>query len=393
MNVDEWLRCVSKAYRNAGKEFSCNTKRLLLEKLPLDNLTTDRAQERILKMGIVSLFSPGLGAELPIDLVETEELVTHYFFRKAGRGELFGLIARLKGRFGNPRFGNPIKKNYELIEGPFVNMAKTYWTYKLEVHDLFPEYYNLALSQVLLRVENDVASIFFPTPGPVVIWVRQRRQQQRELLEQYAPDFDIDRFLKNNPLLGTSKGRISTNIFEERILIRCQSSNCGRVLRVPNTVKALRVRCSNPKCKASFRFPARDFEWLDQVRPEAHPESHKIDELESHRRSYGIPHDLFAYRVMGSPWVFRRIQESIYRQLRAERPGASEKELLKTVFKTRVFAPPVGPITSEEEVDKAMESIDSLEDLIDYFIKEDAKKPPSSDPLGIGARVDEILSV
>lgn len=392
MNVREWILCVSKAYQKAGKEFSRNTKRLLLEKLYLENLNKDQSQKSMLRMGVASPFSPGLGGELPIDLVETGELVTHYFFRKAGRGELFGPIARLKGRFGNPRFGNPIKKNYELVGGPFVNMAKTYWTYKLEVHDLFPEDYNLVLSQVLLRVENDVASVFFPTPGPVVIWVRQRRQQQRKTLEEYAPDIDINSFLKNNPLLGTSKGRISRKVFKERILIRCQSSDCGRVLRVPNTVEALRVRCPNPKCKASFRFPARDFEWLDQVRPEAHPESHKIDELESHRRSYGIPHDLFAYRVMGSPWVFRRIQESIYRQLRAESPGASEKELLKTVFKTRVFAPPVGPITSEEEIDKAMESIDSLEDLIGYFIKEDAKEPPSPDPLGIGARVDEILS-
>jgi len=267
MNVREWILCVSKAYQKAGKELSRITKTRLLEKLPLENLAGDQAQKGMLEMGVASSFSPGLGGELPIDLVETEELVTHYFFRKAGRGELFGLIARLKGRFGNPRFGNPIKKNYELAEGPFVNMAKTYWTYKLEVHDLFPEYYNVVLSQVLLRVENDVASVFFPTPGSAVIWVRQRRQQQRKTLEEYAPDIDIDRFLKNNPLLGTSKGRISTNVFEERILIRCQGPDCGRVLRVPNTVEALRVRCPNPKCKASFRFPARDFEWLDQVRP------------------------------------------------------------------------------------------------------------------------------
>jgi len=73
-------------------------------------------------------------------------------------------------------------------------------------------------------------------------------------------------------------------------------------------------------------------------------------------------------------------------------PGASEKELLKAVFKTRAFALPVGPITSEEEINKAMKSINSLEDLINYFIREEGKEPPSPDPFGIGVRIDEILS-
>jgi len=369
----------------AKKEFSSRRKELLLKKLPVEDLAKEEATKGAFRMGVVSALS--YWAEFQDDVEEIMEAMTRYFFRKAVCGETFGPTGRIE-----ETFGRPVERNYQLSSGPFISLAKTYWTYKVEVHDLFPEHHDLVLSQVLTKVEGDIASVFFPTPGPVMIWVRQRRQQQRQLLEQYAPEIDIDTFVENNPILGTSRGRISRKVFEDRILIRCHNPNCARVLRVPNTVKALRVRCPNRKCKASFRFPPRNLEWLDQVRPEAHPEPYKIDELESHRRSYGIPHGLFAFRVMGSPWATRRVQESFYAQLRTEMPGASEKELLKAVFKTRAFAPPFGPAITEEEIDKAMKSINSLEDLISYFIREEAKEPASPDPFEIGARIDEILS-
>ena len=82
----------------------------------------------------------------------------------------------------------------------------------------------------------------------------------------------------------------------------------------------------------------------------------------------------------------------MYKELKKQMPQASEKEILKAVFKTRAFAWPPGPAVTEEEIDKAMESINSLEDLIDYFIKEDSQGLEFPDPFGIGARVDEILS-
>lgn len=263
----------------------------------------------------------------------------------------------------------------------------------MEMHDLFPDQHDLVLAQILARTEGAIASVFFPTPGPVVIWVRQRRQQQRQMLEEYAPNIGVEAFLENNPLLGTSKGRISKTVFEERIIIRCPNPDCSRLIAIPNTVKGLTVRCRYRGCKASFRFPARDFEWLDHVRPDAHPDISRVDQLEDLRRSYDIPHPIFAWRVVCSPWMTRRIQESIYMQAKREKPEVSEKEILTDVFKTRAFAWPPGPATTEEEIDKAMESIDSLEDLVGYFIREDAKEIPSPDPFGIGARVDDILSV
>lgn len=65
----------------------------------------------------------------------------------------------------------------------------------------------------------------------------------------------------------------------------------------------------------------------------------------------------------------------------------------KWTVSINLFVLPVGPITREEEIDKIMKSINSLEDLIDYFIREEGKEPPSPDPFEIGAKIDEILSV
>lgn len=48
---------------------------------------------------------------------------------------------------------------------------------------------------------------------------------------------------------------------------------------------------------------------------------------------------------------------------------------------------------SEEEIDKALESINSIEELINYIItKEEAEEPVTPDPLGIAAKIDSILS-
>jgi len=369
-----------------GKKFSADIRRALLEKLPMESAYRDRSSRALIEGGLITAVPLRFGTQT--EAAQTEKVMRRYFFQKATRGEVFGLISRAEQKFGR----RSIERNYQLSSGPFLDLAKTYWTYKMEVLDLFPDHHDLVLAQVLVREEGAVASVFFPTPGPTVIWVRQRRQQQRQMLGEYAPDIDVEAFLENNPLLGTSKGRISRRVFEERILIRCQNPDCSRLIAVPNTVRGLTVRCRYRGCRASFRFPTRDFDWLDHVWSDAHPDIYKVDQLENLRRSYDILHPIFAWRVMGSPWMIRRVQERIYVQAKKEKPEASEKEIIKEVCKTRTFARSPAPATTEEEIDKAMESIDSLEDLIGYVIREDAKDPLFPDPFGIGARVDAILS-
>jgi len=387
MNIDQWILCISEAYEITGKVFSPHRREMLLGKVSVDDFNKDKIDKGLFEYGVLSEPFERQGESQNDVIEETREVITRYFFRKAALEETFGPINRVK-----EKFGDSVEKNYGLSSGPFINVAKTYWTYKIEVQDLFPKYHNLVLSQVLLKVEGDIASVFFPTPGPAVIWVRQRREMQRQLLEQYAPEIDVDAFLENNPILGTLEGPISKRVFNEKISIRCQNSDCLQILKTPNTIKPLQVTC--PKCRMSFRFPAKDLQWLDQLRPDVYPEPYKVDELESLRHLYDIPHKLFAMRILSSPWATRRIQESIYAQYREEMPKASEKELLKAVFASRALPPvPFGLEMTEEEVDKAMESINSLEDLGTYFVtREEAEEPASPDPFGIGARIDEVLS-
>lgn len=386
MNINQWISCISEAYEITGKVFSPRIKEILLGRLSIDDVNKNEVEKGIFEMGVVSKPFKMQDESQNEVIEEMWEVITRCFFNKIMRGETFGSISRVE-----ERLGSPVEKNYELSSGPFVNMARTYWTYKIEVHDLFPKYYDLALSQVLLKVEGDIASVFFSTPDAAVIWVGQRREMQRKLLKQYAPKINIDIFLENNPILGTSKGAISKRVFNEKILIRCQNPNCLHVLRIPNTLKILRVTC--PKCNTSFRFPVKDLQWLNQLRPDVHPEPYKIDELENLRQLYNIPHEIFATRIAGIPWTTRRVLESTYAQYRV--PGESEKETLKAVFSS--YAPLWIPKSlvgmTEEEINEAMESINSLEDLISYFIKRnEAEGPTSVDPFGIGAKIDEILS-
>ncbi len=387
MNIDQWISCISEAYKEAGETFSPAKKEILLGELPQDSPNTDQATRLGIEAGVISKPIEIQDKSLNDVVDETKELINRYFFRKVPLGETFGSITRVE-----QKFGHSLEANYDISSGPFIDMAKTYWTYQLEVKDLFPEHHTLVLAQVLLQVNFEIGGLFFPFSGPIILWVGGRRETQRELLEEYTTGMDINAFLSNNPILGTSKGRIAETIFNERVWVRCPNPNCLRFLKMPNTVKALKVTC--PKCRTSFRFPARNLQWLNHLRPDIHPGPYKADELENLRQLYNIPHKFFAMRVLSSPWATRRIQDSIYAQFREKMPKASEKEILKAVFASRVFLPtPFGYKMTEEEINEAMESINSLEDLTAYFIKRDgAEEPAPPDPFGIGARIDEILS-
>lgn len=179
MNIDQWLLQVSQAYQSVGKQFSSDKKVFLLTELP-ESIT--ESQKEI--------------------LAEVYDIMTRFFYRKASRGETFGSLSRIK-----ERFGSSLEDNYALSSGPFINMAKAYWTYKIEVKDLFPAHHKCALSQILLKIETDIASVFFPTPGPITMPVSLRMETQRQLLQEYASGTDIERFLSESPILKTSEGR------------------------------------------------------------------------------------------------------------------------------------------------------------------------------------------
>lgn len=178
MNIEQWINCVSESYQKLGKQFTLEKSKFLLSDISPNLTETQREM-----------------------LAEALDVMTRFFYLKAARGETFGPVTRIK-----EKFGGSVEENYGLSTGPFIDLAKTYWTYKIEVKDLFPDHHETVLSQLLLKIEIDTAGLFFPTPG-VSMPNSIRKMTQRKYLQEYAPSMDIERFFSENPMLNATSGR------------------------------------------------------------------------------------------------------------------------------------------------------------------------------------------
>lgn len=177
MKIELWLDTISQAYEKEGARFSQEKQAFLLERLPD---TAESEHKRI--------------------FTEVSEVIFRLFFSKAIHGETFGPIDRIR-----EEFGQSLEENYGRKSGPFLNMAKTFWTFKIEYLDLFEEHRDTALYKLLSNVEFGLSSAFFPTPGPMQNSTTQQIELQRKILKEYAPSIDINEFLSDNPMLKKEK--------------------------------------------------------------------------------------------------------------------------------------------------------------------------------------------
>ena len=189
MNIDKWINQVSDAYKLMGKEFTQDKRRFLLS-----NPTGSIAQT---EEALIAEFS---------------DVIVRFFFKKAVAGDTFGPISRIK-----EQFGQSLEENYGLSDGPFLNLSRTFWTYKVELGDLILQQNEQVLSILLQNVEMEISSVFFPTPGPHQIPIEQRKEAQRMFLQTFAPEIEIDAFLENNPILGTKTTFIDGPLFKRMV--------------------------------------------------------------------------------------------------------------------------------------------------------------------------------
>jgi hypothetical protein len=224
MNLHEWCALLSQAYKVHGSVFSDEKKAVFLEKIevpPLPSqeeiakiktlspkeIDTSKCQE--LYMNLVHIGSISLLRNIPRKCLQTceelSDILLREFFRRVCNSENFGDEGRIKKIFNMSLF-----ENYKISSGPFYDMACTYWTFKLEMEDLFPEHYDIILSQILKSIDFEIAGLFFPTPGPYKIPFKERVKAQEETLVTYAPDFDRENFFKNNPVLDRLKANGKT---------------------------------------------------------------------------------------------------------------------------------------------------------------------------------------
>jgi len=182
MNIHDWEREISEALHSQGKNYTPELQRLM-----------------------ISSPDPATKDDIKFTVVEVTNAMQRYFWKKAVVGEMFGSIERISNKFGDT-----LEENYSLSSGPFLNLARTYWTYQIELSDLFPEHSDKWLSHALKAVEINVRELFFPTPGEVTVSIKMRRKVQKEFLQEFVPEMNIENFLNENPILkeDTSPGRI-----------------------------------------------------------------------------------------------------------------------------------------------------------------------------------------
>ena len=127
------------------------------------------------------------------------------FFELAAIGHTFVSIEVIKSKYGKT-----LDENYPGASKSFIRFATSYWTLKEVVSDLRRnnrELIDTVIFQLLLKVENEIATTFFPTPGPMKFPAKLREKAQRELLQKYGKSIDIEEFIRGNPILqSTSNG-------------------------------------------------------------------------------------------------------------------------------------------------------------------------------------------
>lgn len=142
--------------------------------------------------------------------------------------------------------------------------------------------------------------------------------------------------------------------------------------------------------------------WLEQLPRNLRPDENKVEELERLRTHaichiFPLPNDMFTEIILSSRWATSRVQENVYMMEKEKIPDASEKELLEAVFRSRIFPQnPAGLEIAEAEIDKEMRNINSLNELISYFVQRDKEESRfNRDIFGAGKRVakkvDKIL--
>jgi len=134
--------------------------------------------------------------------------------------------------------------------------------------------------------------------------------------------------------------------------------------------------------------------WLEQIPHNLRPDERQSDKLERLRVRYHILNDIFADLLISSSAITRRVQKNAYSEAKKKMPNASEKELLEAVFRSRIFPQhPYGLKITDEEMWKKMQNINSLDDLIKYFVEMDEKEFPfPKGPFGIGRKLNKKIS-
>lgn len=187
MTDDEWLKHFEEAY-----------------KLPFrHDIRVDRWEKREFSPKEIEFLLSEYSEEFKIvhlqAIKDIIQIMTRYLFEKAATGYTFCRLEKVESTFGRT-----LEQNYGVSTGYFYNLAKTYWTLKVQLDEESLQYVHKKSTplffMILRTVELNIASGFFPTGSYV------NEDNQRQILKEFAPEINIERFISENPMLKTAKG-------------------------------------------------------------------------------------------------------------------------------------------------------------------------------------------
>lgn len=150
-------------------------------------------------------YSPELASAQQQHVLEVIQIFTRYFFKLVLTGELFCPIEKIRSEFGKS-----LEEVYDLKNGPFLNLARTYWTFRIELdQDQYSSSnrYIPLLFPILRTVEMNISGIFFPSPGPKTMSAAQRAMRHEQVLKEYAPQIDARRLISESPIIKAESAR------------------------------------------------------------------------------------------------------------------------------------------------------------------------------------------
>jgi len=130
--------------------------------------------------------------------------------------------------------------------------------------------------------------------------------------------------------------------------------------------------------------------WVKLLWRNLRPDIKRINELEKLRVASNIAHETLAVCILGSPVTTRRAVKVSLEHFSAHNPKATEKELFRMVYVSKLQA--LDLEVPEKEIDRSVESIESLDALRDSIVELEKLYLSFPVPLHIKKQIDKILA-
>jgi len=123
------------------------------------------------------------------------------FFVCAAKGNTFVPVDQIQSKYGKT-----LEENYPGASQAFLRFAYSYWTLKCLALALAADedHERSGIQQLILKIERELGSIFFPTPGPIRMSTKAREKAQRKVLSEWKAPIAIEEFIKGNPILNAA---------------------------------------------------------------------------------------------------------------------------------------------------------------------------------------------